>query len=363
MSFIKNISLSLITFISVVKVSASSALCLTPNSHVKMFASSFRSGILERAQNIALDKTNFKNSESIHAENDLDLINKITHSFESGCKILVGLYTSKECLLIGPIAKKNNAIIISPTCGHPDIEQFNGNIFTLVPSLETYMNFVSKALSDEDKKDKDMLVIFQPSDLFSNKSYLLFKSKYMGNIKSLRLNSDGDFYKEDLNLLAQKYTTIHILTYPIVAAKALTELNNKKFISKDMTLIGSSSWAFDTTVLSKYIDIVKIFNRSLVPTLMKQETLTSSDFYKEYSKKYNEPPLGIHFMGFDAVNISKECLVKTINKKIDHTLIKKCLIENKFNGVSGKLNFNNKTPFVSREIYLTNLTKMLQMQD
>lgn len=336
-------------------------LCLTPNSHVKMFASSFRSGVLERSQNLALSGSAFSKSESIKADDDLDLVSKITAKFQSGCKLLVGLYTSKECLLIAPIAKKYGAIIISPTCGHPDIVQNNETIFTLVPSLEKYISKANDLFIKKYQPTDDVLVLYQPSDLYSNKSFNSFLKSFSKKYTEIKVDNDGEIYSEDLPKLEKKYFAVYILTYPVVAAKILDQLKSKNFISNKMILIGSSSWSFDTSVLVKYRKTIESFADAIIPEIEAPSNLTSSSFYTNFINKYNEKPLGIHLMSFDATSIAIQCLKS--NKEKTNEEIKKCLYKKPFHGITGKIIFNRTSPFSEREIFLSDLNKKLKDQE
>ena len=339
--------------------SAENVFCLTSSSHVKMFASAFRSDFLERSNKLALNDSNVKNIYSFSAKNDSDLVFKIEESFKQGCQVLVGLYTSKECLLGAPIAQKYNRVILSPTCSHDDLMKWKGFVFTMVPSIDEYINETLQYI-EKNKKIKKLIVIYQPSDVFSNSSFESFNRKNKNKYLFVRLNKEGDFYSEDLPSLENfEFDSVLILTYPVVGIKAVASLSATVKNKRLITLISSSSWAFDQSVLKTNSSVFDKFRYLIIPEVAPIDVYRQSIFFKNYQKQYNESPFGIHAMSYDATRMALKCY-KTYGINFKAESFRRCIIGKSYLGLTGKYNFSVDSPFIKRKIYFEDSKGKLQ---
>lgn len=334
-------------------------ICYTSSSHVKMFASAYRSDFLERPFNIAFKHRKIKNVYGFVANSDDDLRTKAETAFNNGCKVIVGLFTSKECLITAPIAKKYGAIIISPTCGHTDIANWNGYVYSMVPSIDDYAKYISEVLNKNYGKDK-WLIAYQPSDPFSLNSYQTLKSRFSTNLLSVRVSKEGDIYSEDLPVFYEKnLSVIVVLTYPVVGAKVSKNISDKIDLKNKLTLISGSSWAFDSTVLKVNASSFVRYDAVFVPEVVDTNVYSKSTFLVDYKNEYKEDPFVIHALSYDGFMLAQECLPKS-SKKFDINKYRLCLTSKQFKGITGNYMFSNLVPFSKRVVFLNNIKSTLR---
>lgn len=328
-------------------------LCLVPNSHVKMFASSLRSDTLQKAHDLAFEEDGFKNIKVITSTSDSDLISQLESNIKMGCKIFLGLYTSKECLLAGPIIKKYNGLIISPTCGHNDIEKWSGYIYSLVPSIEKYTEEI--AVFTKTFQNNSILVVWQPTDMFSSFSYKEFTKTSGSNFKTIQLDKQGNIYKDDLeNVMQKSYSLIVFLTYPVPALKFLNSAIQTLKDTKKTIIMGGSSWPFDNSVFKSSSDVLNKFEKVMVPNIAPISKIKNSKFFKKFVQIHKENPLGIHAISYDATRLVTHCLLQ-IKKYYSKESFIKCIENSKFTGLYGSYKFKPNYPFTDRNIYFEEL--------
>ncbi|MEQ1665671.1 MAG: hypothetical protein ABL927_09880, partial [Bdellovibrionales bacterium] len=132
---------SLIFIIANSELAFSKPLCAVVSPYLPMFTSASESDSLLKGPVEAMRENKLNSKESVYLSpaNELDLMKTVTSAYENGCRIIVGLYTSRECLLAAQALLNKDVVIISPTCSHDDINKFKGTIYSGVPSIEDYV--------------------------------------------------------------------------------------------------------------------------------------------------------------------------------------------------------------------------------
>lgn len=326
--------------------------CVNATSNYKMFGSVLRENVLKNPFVMAFSDEHFKNYKIFSADNDTQLVEQIQQMTSGGeCAFVLGLFTSQDCLVSGPILKKNKTIGLSSSCSNNRIDAFFPYIYTVVPKLSDFSKVVAKNI---DVKNANVIYAFyQPSDVYSYSGFAAFRKYFKNPVVGVPVGSDGNF---DLNLLnvggKNKYTII-FFTYPLPSAQILVRLDSRHFINKKVNIVGASSWIFDVSVFRPIKSILLKANSVLTPSLIDQRRIYFSNFAHRFVKLYDREPDVVEVLTYDITRIAVQCYRKT--RKTAHfsnEAFLHCIKQNKYDGVSGYTTFEKESPFSSKKIYL-----------
>jgi ABC-type branched-subunit amino acid transport system substrate-binding protein len=340
--------------------SAQAYVCFNTSSFSKMFGTTLRSDYLLRPHTMAQLDEKYPTIPNFFANSDLDLLNEFNKSITHGCKVIVGLYTSRECLLVGPVAVQKNVLVLSPTCGHNDIEKHHPHILTGVPAIRDYIHATVSRL--ESMPTGTVFVFYQPTDVFSEVSYSSFKKAYIGKYHTVAIDRDGKIKDPaQIGLLpingSNPKMTALFFAYPMPSSTVLGQLDQVGFITPKLRIIGNSAWIFDIAALST---LKNLFNRTdgvYLPDVLDRSKLRQSSFYRDYRAKFNEDPVGIQYMSYDVTRLALRCLKKS--KTFNLKSYRGCLNTNGYTGPSGIIRFKLNSPFADRPIFFTDFKDVL----
>src|SRR5579872_1537574 len=222
-------------------------ICVNTSSNYKMFGTVLRAGALVQGQKLAFQDNKFFNYRFFSAGSPIELENQIQAMSSDSCSIILGLFTSRDCLIAGPLLVKNKIIGVSPSCSDDKEISFSPYLYTAVPQLNEF----SIKIGDYLNKRNDLgltFVIYQPTDIYSITGFNEFKKIFTKPIVEIPVTSDGQFDIKKLSYKKGKQATIIFFTYPLPSAQILTKLFDNGLISKNVRIVGSASWVFDTSV-------------------------------------------------------------------------------------------------------------------
>lgn len=330
-------------------------ICVNTSSNYKMFGSVLRSGALVRGHELAFQDNSFSDYQLFSAESDAELVKQIQNISTGSCSIVLGLFTSRECLIAGPIFKKNKLIGISSSCSSDNIKQFTPYLFTIIPPLSKFSYEIANYLN----KRKDLgkvILIYQPTDVYSQLSYNYFKEKFNNSSLDVQVDSDGQFNLNTFDFTSNEKLTIIFFTYPLPSAKILMELNKSKIIKDNTIIVGASSWTFDISVFKPIKEILNKSSEVIAADVIDWNKIKKSEFIKRFTSKYNREPLNIEILTYDVTKLSIECYKKSLSKnQYSIARFKHCMTETNHHGVSGNFNFSKNSSFAERPLYITNL--------
>ena len=330
------------------------SICVNSTSNYKMFGSVLRANVLQNPFIMAFEDEKFSDYQIFNAENNAQLASQIQEMTTNHCDVILGLYTSRDCLVSGPILEKNHTVAISSSCSDNHISDFFPYIYTAVPKLSDYSSDVANYLN-EDSDTGTIYAFFQPFDVYSNSGFSAFQKAIKKTIIQIPVSTTGEFdiSKIDIN---DKKSTIIFFTYPLPSTQILVTLDADKRITKNISLIGASSWMFDLSVFRPIKSILEKANAVLSPDIVDRNAVNSSKFYSNFIKLYYRQPDLIEVLSYDMARLSVQCYKKYINDKENmKTDFLKCLQNEKYHGVSGKTSFALGSPFAERKTYLVNL--------
>lgn len=324
-----------------------------------MFGSTLRAGALARGHELAFQENNFLENEQFSSETDAELAKQIQNMSSGSCSIILGLFTSRECLIAGPIFKKNKLIGISSSCGNDNIKQFSPYLYTIIPPVSVFSEKISTWLNENHNSGK-IFVIYQPTDVYSVTASAAFKKKFTKPIVEIPVASDGRFDMSQFSNTIDEQSTIVFLTYPLPSVKILMQLSEKEIITKKTTILGASCWTFDVTVFRPLRSVLEKANNVLAVDVLNWEEVKNTAFMKKFLAKFNRDPLAIEILTYDVTNLSINCYKKSfVNQKYDVNQFQYCMKHTQHQGVSGTFSFTENSPFAKRPLYLTNFLERM----
>lgn len=328
-------------------------ICVNATSNYKMFGSVLRSDILKNPFIMAFQDEQFKDYKIFYANDDTELVNQISTMTTGQCSIVLGLFTSQDCLVSGPILMKNKTIGLSSSCSDNRIAQYYPYIYTAVPKLS---DFSEKIAEYTDKQNSNIIYAFyQPADIYSDTGFKAFKQYSHKTVIGIPVSSSGNFNSNLLKTSKQKNLTLIFFTYPLPSAQILVSLDSMQLINNKVEIVGASSWIFDVSVFKPIKSILYKANSVMTPSLVDQKKVNDSKFAHNFEKLYKRSPDIVEVLTYDMTRLGVECYRKaTKNNKYNTQLFSSCLKTNKYQGVSGKVKFDDNLPFSDRSIYLNN---------
>lgn len=335
-------------------------ICVNATSNYKMFGSVLRAKVLKNPFIMAFRDEQFKSYKIFYANNDTQLVNQIQKMTSEECSILLGLFTSQDCLISGPILKKNRIIGFSSSCSDDQISKFFPYVYTAVPKLSDFSKEVAKYIN----RTKTMGVIYafyQPSDIYSSSGFNAFKKYIKKTLISVPVSSSGNFNLKALKQYTQGQSSIIFFTYPLPSAQILVTLDANHLINDRVNIIGASSWIFDISVFKPIDAILKKAKSVLTPSLVNQERIDSSKFAHKFKMLYHREPDVVEVLTYDITRLSTQCYKNIMHHgNYSNQAFLNCIRNNNYDGVSGYSKFQKHSPFSIRKIYLINLLRWIQ---
>jgi ABC-type branched-subunit amino acid transport system substrate-binding protein len=329
-------------------------ICVNTSSNYKMFGSAPRVGTLANGHELAFQKNTFSDHQEFSSETGADFAKKIQQMSSGSCSIILGLFTSRECLISGPLLKRNKIIGISSTCGHDNISLFSPYLYTIIPAISVFSNKTSTYLNEHPSSEK-LFVIYQPTDVYSKTSHEVFKKGIKKPIIEIPVTSNGHFDINKFSISSNERFTIVFFTYALPSAKILMQLSAHQIITKKTTIIGASCWTFDVTVFRPLRSILEKAKKVLATDVLDWNTVKETEFVKKFTTRFNRKPLTIEILTYDVTQLAISCYKKSlVNNQYDRNRFQNCMINTQHQGVSGRFSFSKDSPFAERRLYLTN---------
>ena len=130
----------------------------------------------------------------------------------------MGFFTSRECLIAGPILKRKKLIGVSSSCGHDNIKNFSPYIYTIIPPMSAFTDKVLEYFNQKNDLGK-VYAVYQPTDVYSEISFFQFKTKNQKSIIEIPVASDGQFDITKFSGDQNQIRTIIFFTLSIAVCK------------------------------------------------------------------------------------------------------------------------------------------------
>lgn len=337
------------------------AVCVNATANYKMFGSVMRENVLRNPFILAFHKEHFKDYKIFYASNDTQLVSQMENMTKGKgqCSVVLGLFTSQDCLVSGPILQKNKIIGLSSSCSDNRIANFFPYVYTAVPKLSNFSKTVAWSLNHDQNSGK-IYTFYQPSDVYSDAGFNGFKQYIKKPIIPISVTSSGDFNKQLFKSADKQHATIIFFTYPLPSAQILVNLDDDHLVTKNVKVIGASSWIFDVSVFKPIKSILSKAGSVLTPSLANQQKIKDSSFAHQFNRLYHRQPDIVEVLTYDMSRLAVQCYRQSFHSgQYRRQSFLQCIRTNHYQGVSGRANFKTDSPFSMRQIYLINfLTKV-----
>lgn len=308
---------------------------------------------------IAFQDSHFNNYKTFSVKNNADFAHQIQKMTPESCSVVLGLVTSRECLIAGPVLKKNKLIGISPCCGHDKINQFYPYLYVGSAPLSIEVSTIIQHLKQENKED-NIYVIYKPTNVYSHEMFLQFQKQYTKKFTKIEISSDNTFDIKKFSYAKNTPATLVFFTYPLPSIKTLLTLSSQKLINKNTDVLGGSSWGDEITLFKSIRPILEKVRAVVCVEMLDWQKVKNSGFVKKFEKTHKRKPLDIEIISYDMTRFAVSCYKQaTIDNKYDIKAFQHCMTHKKHKGVSGDFLFNKRSSFANRPIYITNLLERI----
>lgn len=340
--------------------SAKADVCVVSAALQSMHSSSFKSQYLVHAHELAvkLNPTVAKGVKIAYYTadgSDVDLLSVLKKAIGDGCKVIIGLYTSRECLLAGPFLQENKVIGLSPSCGHDGVEKFKENLRTGVPPLQKYAKSIADRLNQTDER---AIVLFQPTEVYSRQTRDEIAKQLKRPVEFVEFGKQIDSSKLVASLAGAEPRTLVFTTYPTPSYQIIEDLSKAGRLDKKTTILAASSWLFDLSLIRKLKDTLAKTAGAYVPDTWRIEPAKATPFFRAYQKEYGAEPENLAAFSYDLTTLALACR-NDIGAAFDLAKFRACLVTREFSGVTGAFSFTQDSAFAQREVFLEALTGRL----
>lgn len=344
-------NLSLIIILSlIISNEGLGSICVSNGIHPELNADSFFLG-----PELAFKDSRFKDYRLFLAITSTKFSEQLQQMTSDSCSVVLGLITSKECLIAGPILQKKKIIGVSPCCGHDSIGKYYPYLYAGGPPLSKEASAIVEYL----KKVSDIgkiFVIYKPADVYSEEVFTQFKNKFHSPFVEVRISTDGEANLKDFSYQPQEKIFLLFFTYPLASIKVLVNLAAHQKITKNTTILGGSSWG-DEVILFKPIKSVLGKAKQVINVeIIDWNKTKNSAFVKRFSRQYNREPLDSELINYDITRFVVRCYRRSsVNGKTNLDKFQNCMAHEKYRGIAGSFSFDKASSFADRRIYFNNL--------
>lgn len=330
-------------------------ICVNTSMNHDMFGFDIGVDGLVRDYDMAFRESHFSDYRFFSADKNAELAAQIQVMAHSSCSVILGLFTSRECLIAGDILRKNKIVGISPICGHDDVGRFYPYIFTGTHPISVAADITVDYINNMQNSGK-IFAIHQPTNVYSEAEFSQFMKRFSKPITVIPVDSGGKFDIDKFLYKKDEAVTLVFFTYPLPSVKILIELSNKNLIAKNVRIVGASSWNDDVFLFKPIKPILESAASVVAADTVDWKKIKQSNFSKVFIKNFNREPLNIEVLNYDVTRFAIKCYRESsINNKNDVDKFINCITHTKYQGVSGTFSFSKNSSFADRPKYLTNL--------
>jgi hypothetical protein len=304
----------------------------------------------------------FKDYQLFVMDNNVLINSNIEKMIANSCDIILGLTNSRDCLLAGELLQKNKVVGVSANCMHNAVAKFNHYIYTGSQSLNDYFAVIADYLHKTPNLGS-IYAVYRPADIYSSESLKSLKRKYLGEVTEITVTKDGEFDITKLLAAKESAKTLIICTYPLLAAKVISNLDKYKVLTQNTVIIGMPTWFADSGLLKLSRPVLQSIKKVLVPgdANIDWEKVKKTNSIKLFIRKLGELPSICVVYEYDMTAFVVYCYKQSlVNDVYKFNLFQKCMTHTKYHGLSGTFSFNSSSPFAVRSIHMVNFLKELK---
>lgn len=246
--------------------------------------------------------------------------------------VIIGEVSSTNTIVAGSIAEKHKVPLITPTATNTAIT--NKKEYVMRACFDDAFQGQALAKFTMSIKPKSLIIITDTAQSYSVGLTKEFKKVYKGEYKEFIIQT-GDV---DFTAIVSRLKPDDVIFFSGYYKEVALMLNKMSTLNKNNTIIAGDAVGFNETaeIGGKASDNVYFGAQYNMEDL-------SSDFAKEYTSKYNEPPETYSALSYDTVNLVADAINSCVVPNSE--CINKALHESNYTGVSGliKIDVNGNT--------------------
>jgi ABC-type branched-subunit amino acid transport system substrate-binding protein len=336
-----------------------SQLCIVTTSSPGLLTSPDRQNFLSMGHKLALK--NFSEQKKIISSaaslireyptdsTDTGNLTALQKAIEGGCKVFLGMYTSREALLAGPLLKKGNAFAFSAAAGADKISQFYPNVLSAVSSIDDHSSVMARTITNW--KTKDVFIFQQSGDLYSKSLVEALKLKLKSPSVMVEVSDGGRIAPEMLTQLAASPSATFVLAmYPLPSVELLSVLKTQELNRSKIRVMGSPSWVFDAAAFSNRKALFSNFQEVVSTNSWDKNNASAKQFIASFEKEYSTKPQVLAAYAYDSTFLALSCIADTF--RIEPQKVRACLQNSNVKGVTGTFAYQD-TPFRKAQIHIS----------
>jgi|GEM_PF-2905510 hypothetical protein len=334
-------------------------ICVLSSTNYKMFGSVIRAQDFTNGIKLAFQDAKFHDDRFFQANNYIQLASQVNKMTSGSCSLVLGLYTSRDCLIAGPILKKHKIIGVSPSCGDDSENQYLHYIYTATPPLSTPIYKIAKYLNN-DKHTGKVVVIYQLTDFYSLTAMKQLKSRLSKPFIKIPVTFSGSFDIKKLSFAKSNPATLVFLTYPLPSVNIITTLFRHHLINNNVAIIGSPSWAFDVSAFKNIRKMLRKAKSVMVTSMVDWSKIEESEFSKNYIRRFHRKPFVLDVVTYDVTRLAIKCYrIALVKKEFKPNLFRHCMTQKTYHGISGSYIFSKSSVFAKKNLYMVSLFSLL----
>ena len=280
------------------------------------------------------------------------ILSGILWAKKNHCSVIVGLVTSRDALIAGPLLKKNNMVGFSSTATNSKLSEYFPWIYSVSTSADSYVKSFFLWVK-KNGFENNISIVADSSSIYS----LYFKDRTIQLLPSSRvyyLNEKKELSTEDLRSINNMRKGVLLYTpYPLASLPSLTQITSET--ANHVVLFGTQSWN-EKHPFKNYISVIEKFRKKYIfsPWSTLPGSISYKHFEKEYVKLYDQKPGHDSTYDFDALSIVLNCAFIESKRTLSKQAMYHCL-SRKFNylGATGSYHFSGKESHAIRKEILT----------
>ncbi len=315
-----------------------------------MFGSVLRADVLRNPFMMAFQDEHFTDYKMFYASNYTQLVEQTQNMQKDHCDLLLGLFVSQDCLIAGPLLKRNKKMGLSSSCSDDKIAKFYPYLYTAAPKSSGFSQQVADYVNHLQNAGT-IYAFYHPANVYSQTEFDSFKQTIKKPFASIPIDSNANF---NVKMLQGKQPfTLVFFTYPLPSVQILLNLKSHHLLTHTTTVVGDSSWIFDVSVLKPIKPILRQLKRVVTPSLVVQGKMSTSHFAHVFLQRYARDPDLVEVLTYDMTRLSVQCYQDTLRHgNYNNAAFSHCVEHNKYHGISGHLKFEKKSSFPNRDIHL-----------
>ncbi len=267
----------------------------------------------------------------------IDILQAIYQAGQIGCRIVVGIVSTRDALLAAPLLKKLKILGISSTATADEMRQSYPHLISLAPSQRSQVQFIQSYLL-KINRTTDLFLIEKKDDFFS----ILLTEKFLeidSHFKVFKLESGNLLKSPDIDQIRNSQApTLIYSTYPIHSLPSLIQIAEIKHeLSIPPLILGTSPW-LETQAFKSHSDLFRILTQVFVfpswdfePHLEKMRQI----FFSHYLRQFGTRPDHDSVHDYDTLSMIGQCMTQVSSQEVVHCLTQ----ERNFVGILGRYQY------------------------